>query len=265
MSMKFFLKSIAFRAGISLQIGKCTSRSDLKTFFELIHPITTEIPLIRLGGGGDGGYLLPDDLENIKYCFSPGVAETVNFELDCANRGIHSFLADFSVDTLPVENPRFSFEKKFIGVENSHVFIRLEDWILNHVKHSTDLLLQMDIEGSEYSVLSDTPLPILCQFRIMVIEFHNLEWIFSKETFPFIRNTFSRLLKDFSIVHIHPNNVSPSYRHGEFVVPPTMEFTFLRNDRFSAAKPTTLFPHALDSENAAGGIYSVLPGCWHAK
>ena len=26
-----------------------------------------------IGGAGDGGYLVPDDLDGIEYCFSPGV------------------------------------------------------------------------------------------------------------------------------------------------------------------------------------------------
>ena len=51
----------------------------LKQFFDVIKPIQTNHNLIRVGGKGDGGYLIPDDLENIKVCFSPGVDVTANF------------------------------------------------------------------------------------------------------------------------------------------------------------------------------------------
>ncbi len=44
-----------------------------------------------MGGENDGGYLVPDDLEGIEYCFSPGVSNIATFELDCLNRG--SFLS----------------------------------------------------------------------------------------------------------------------------------------------------------------------------
>ena len=36
--------------------------------------------LIRLGGRGDGAYLLPDDLQDIQACFSPGVSDSKLFE-----------------------------------------------------------------------------------------------------------------------------------------------------------------------------------------
>ena len=47
----------------------------------LLKPFDLGHPLIRMGGPtGDGGYLLPDVLDDIKYCFSPGVGLTSEFE-----------------------------------------------------------------------------------------------------------------------------------------------------------------------------------------
>jgi hypothetical protein len=40
----------------------------------------TDVPLIRLGADGDGGYLVPDDLEDVAACFSPGVDDRASFE-----------------------------------------------------------------------------------------------------------------------------------------------------------------------------------------
>ena len=33
--------------------------------------------LVRIGGEGDGGYLLPDIMNKVRYCFSPGVSDVV--------------------------------------------------------------------------------------------------------------------------------------------------------------------------------------------
>lgn len=38
-------------------------------------PNEIDVPLIRLGGNSGGGYIIPDDLENISACFSPGVSD----------------------------------------------------------------------------------------------------------------------------------------------------------------------------------------------
>jgi len=45
------------------------SKLQLAEFLKRLHPYDADKPLIRVGGDGDGGYLIPDDLEGIKYCF----------------------------------------------------------------------------------------------------------------------------------------------------------------------------------------------------
>ena len=55
-------------------------------FVRRLRPVSTDKPLIRIGSQADGGYLIPDDLEGIDYCFSPGVAEASDLEFECAER-----------------------------------------------------------------------------------------------------------------------------------------------------------------------------------
>ena len=88
-----------------------TDHQDLARFLAMVRPIAIRHPLIRIGGGADGGYLVPDDLEGIVACFSPGVAATATFEEELAARGIKCFLADYSVRRPPVKNPLFAFER----------------------------------------------------------------------------------------------------------------------------------------------------------
>ena len=47
---------------------------------------------------------------------------------------------------------------------------------------------------------------VVQRFRIIVIEFHGLDAIFVGRGYEYIHDAFSKLLKFFDVVHIHPNN-----------------------------------------------------------
>jgi hypothetical protein len=241
---------------------KCTPRAKLIDFIKKVKPVSTQLKLIRVGGPGDGGYLLPDDLTEIRTCFSPGVSNTANFELELANIGIDCFLADYSVEKAPITHPRFDFEKKFIGPSESEIFITLEGWMTEKGLQGADSILQMDIEGAEYASILATPQEAIKKFRIIVIEFHAMDDLLDPKVFPFISATFDKLLQDFKVVHIHPNNASDSLRYMGVNIWPTMEFTFLRKDRITKTASRKDFPHDLDFDNAPNKRNCVLSSDW---
>ena len=140
--------------------------SDLRRFLDTVRPQRTNHDLIRIGGESDGGYLVPNDLEGIEVCFSPGVAHTATFESELAARGLQCFMADYSVDESPIENPLFHFEKKYLGAVNDAVYMTLDSWVERKAAGEGDLILQMDIEGGEYSVLHSVSESVLQRFRL---------------------------------------------------------------------------------------------------
>lgn len=242
---------------------KSTKKDDLKSFFLRVRPKPISENLVRIGGSGDGGYLVPNKLESIEYCFSPGIGNNCTFEQNLSEYGIKSFMADYSVDAPPISNEYFNFEKKFLGTVNNEKFIRLEDWVNDTVgKECNNLLLQMDIEGDEYRVIIDTPLKTLKRFRIMIIEFHNLRHLLKRYKFRNIDLIFKKLLEDFHIIHIHPNNYSDVVSLGPFDIPDLMEFTFYRKDCVELSKTTLSFPHSLDEKNIESRVDIALPKCW---
>ena len=109
--------------------------AELRTLIKRLYPVVSKKELIRLGTSksegqdGDGGYLIPDDLDGIEACFSPGVGDITSFEEDCANRGIPCFLADASVNLTP-KNDAHTFLKKHIGSVSEGEFITLDDWVV---------------------------------------------------------------------------------------------------------------------------------------
>jgi hypothetical protein len=123
-------------------------------------------------------------------------------------------------------------------------------------------MLQMDIEGSEYEVLLDTDDDLLRRFRIMVIEFHDLDELFNKFGFKFINLVFKKILKQFEVVHIHPNNSNKPFGYLNYQGFHAMEFTFLRKDRIEKKFPEYIFPHPLDAACVASQPNYPLPPCW---
>ena len=85
---------------------------------------------------GDGGYLLPDDLNGIEVCFSPGVGKISKFENELAGRGIRCFLADFSVDEPGDLDPMCTFDKKVVGPYNNERYFTLESWVEKYYEAS---------------------------------------------------------------------------------------------------------------------------------
>lgn len=244
---------------------KTTRKSDLAKLISSLRPKATGIEFIRLGPGGDGGYLVPNDLEGIESCFSPGVSNSSDFELDCANRGMKIFLADYSVDGPATTHANFSFVKKFVGATTSDHFMTINDWVRNSpVSETSDLLLQIDIEGHEYETFLSMPDDLLKRFRIIVVEFHRLHHLWSAPFFRLASSAFGKILQTHSCVHLHPNNCRGSFYMQGLEIPKVMEFTFLRNDRFNTSSYVNSFPHPLDRDNTKKQAIK-LPECWYGS
>ena len=240
-----------------------TPYSQIRSTMNLLRPMDAGYPLIRIGGEGDGGYLLPDDLLGIRACFSPGVAEQATFEKELQGRGITPYLADHSVNGPPTGCTEMSFEKKFLGTYNSDIYTTLAAWRGRHPDASNgDLLLQMDIEGGEYEVLANIDPELLRRFRMIVIEFHDLECLAQPLCHRHMRHALTKLSCDFIPVHLHPNNYAGIAQIGPLRVPRMMEITYLRRDRCKTISPRYDFPHPQDRDNVPNKPPAPLPPEW---
>ena len=237
---------------------------ELEQLVQSLRPVKTNFELIRIGGANDGGYLVPDDLKGITACFSPGVDVTATFEKDLWDRGIGSHLADASVDGAPDGFVPLSFTKRYLGgVGTYYSHMTLERWVASNTKWNKDLILQMDIEGSEYATIIATPAPTLMRFRIIVLEVHHAHAWFSPISWDIVNTFFKKLTKNHHVVHIHPNNNCPFVSVDDFMVPDTFEITLLRKDRSPAVGFVDQFPHPLDAPNVLNKPDRPLPEGWY--
>lgn len=236
-----------------------TSITRIIDSISIMKPKPSPYKLKRIGGKGDGAYLIPDDLDGIEACFSPGVNNYKNFEDELTDTyGIKCHMCDYSSDIADFKTPlregSQTFKKMWLDIDSDINTISLEQWIEElSLKTDRDLLLQMDIEGAEYRNLLSCKNSILQRFRIIVLELHGLhiannEAEFEKELGPLLR----KLDINFICVHAHPNNCSRDFvlEKTGFNIPNVLELTFLRRDRFDQINVLewhkTLIPHPLD-------------------
>ena len=260
------LKSIqllAARCGVTLR--KHVPVIAQEPFFRAIKPISTEHELVRIGGEGDGAYLVPDDLEGIVACFSPGVSEEITFEQEMLDRGVRTFQIDASITNTPLKHPNNQFDCKYLGIVSDANTITLDDWVNEKMGNEPgDLLLQMDIEGHEWLSLAQVSEATLKRFRIIVLELHGLEGVFDPFGATILIPVIQRLREHFDFVHMHANNVFPIIRGLKYAVTPLVELTLLRKDRVHQRKPATYFPHPLDRDNLPDRASVVVPSSMYA-
>ena len=199
-----------------------------KQFFNKLKIFDTGYKLIRVGPESDGGYVLPNILDQIDFCFSPGVGHTSEFEKQISARNIKCFLADKNVDA--PSNKNFSFIKKNLNSYTDENNITLDFWVNTYAKDNTNLLLQMDIEGSEIDVILNSSLETLKKFKILLIEFHDFDFLKTMFGIRILDNVFNKITKNFTICHIHPNNCCGYTKFANYKIPKVMEFSFIRND-----------------------------------
>ena len=229
-------------------------------FLSFFKPKPIPVDLVRVGGSRDGAYLVPEDLNGIEACFSPGVANYKTFEDELANvYAIKSHMIDFSARIEDFESPLIdgmqTFSPVWLREQTSLDSVSLGDWISKTEPAATgDFLLQMDIEGGEYEVIESSPPELLDRFRILVIEFHDVRSeLDSRGGEAAIFRVIERLSPSFVVAHVHPNNCCGVKRlmGGRALIPEVMEVTLLRKDRFAERKalenpPNPRIPHPLD-------------------
>lgn len=236
-------------------------KDELNLFdYRILNTYEIEKPLVRLGPNNDGGYVIVDDLIYDAY-FSCGIAGDTRFDNVIMNRyqNIKSYGFDGFIDTLPPgTNPNMLFCKKNIGDIDDDKTSTLSSYI----SEFDNILLQMDIEGSEFKWIDCMDGSKLNKFAQILIEVH---WPFDLHR----SNALKKLNDTHFLVHIHGNNycnrdiphkdIGRSYdgtisiynkKLQPITLPEVMELTYVRKDLvYNAKKNNFLFPREFDRSN----------------
>lgn len=246
--------------------GPASTASDANSTVQLLFPRPYYGDVTRVGGNSDGAYVLPQSpLNGISASISPGVSEVIDFDLELGQLGIHSYLYDASVSCPTRLTNMQHFEKMYIDSfksDNTKTLHQIVDEISE--QHKGDLLLQMDIEGAEYRCIHATSSTTLKRFRIIVLEFHDLDFFLSNSLYCryWIRPILQKLRTNHDVLHVHVNN------HGHLTnvqgtpVSNVMEVTYLRHDHWSSQNSEVVDTRRLDIQNRSDRPPIVLNSPW---
>ena len=222
----------------SLEIRKALATKNIK-----------DIDYVRIGRCEDGGYVMANHALNNKIVYSLGIGHDVSWDMDMAKLGCTVYQYDHTIDRLPEEHQNFVWSRTGIAghPDESGVWSTLEQAIRkNGHQDVTDMILKIDIEGSEWSVLSEAPEAVLQQFTQIVGEYHGLTKIIDEEFYRGVISCLEKMNKHFVLAHVHVNNISTVRLLGGVIIFSEIEFLYIRNDVMEFTDSRRVFPNALD-------------------
>ena len=154
---------------------------------------------ILLGDKYDGCYVLLDDFENIKFAYSFGLSDNIQFDKALAEKGIDIYMYDHTINSLPYENPKFHWKKiGLCGVGKQFPDMKNLEELIKENGHANEknMILKMDIEHWEWESIIDLNENTLKQFKYIAIEFH-----FKDENEYKDNNIYYNVIKKLSKTH----------------------------------------------------------------
>jgi hypothetical protein len=189
------------------------------------------------------------DLEHAWAAISLGVGPDVSWDMDVGRRGIRVAMFDPTVRRPPARVPNGSFFR--VGVsgagDSTSQYRPLQELVsMAGFEGSTDLLLKMDVEGAEWSVLSTLPADELAVYREIVTEMHDLRLLADPVASEAILKAIRAVRTTHVPVHIHANNYSRLIRFADDWFPDAIEVTFVRRDVAGNVSPANTIRSPLD-------------------
>lgn len=213
------------------------------------------LPRIRLGESGDGGYVLS---EGFRYdvLLSGGICDSLRFEDDFVQRyEVPCIAYDHTIEEAPPHT-----RKDMIQVRRTMISDKISPRSTNLTEHLTrhkHAFVKMDIEGSEWDWLNSLERIHMESIEQMVIEFHITTGVNeeNKEVFFDRLRIVERLNETHLLTHIHANNYAHPFMLENINYPEVLECTYInkaalmRIPQILVTLNMRCFPTALDAPN----------------
>jgi len=222
-------------------------QSEILSIMKMLAPNDPEMGKVRVGSLGDGGYVLPNDLDDIESVLSIGIGDEDSFDLHFAKKNIPVFQYDHTVESAASAHNNYYFHKIAWDPIDSESTRSLATMIKAHgIDKSQNGILKFDTEGAEWDCMPDISSEILQHFRIIICELHGLTSIGNYKHLETVRKTLQLLTRHHTAVHLHANNCCGLSIVEGIPIPAVIELTLLRNDRSNFKPSTSPIPGPLD-------------------
>jgi hypothetical protein len=202
----------------------------------------------RIGGCGDGGYVMLDDFASVRHALSLGIGQDVSWDAGMAARNIRVMQYDHSVSISPQANERFAFHRRRVvaEIESSEDITLAEILSSSALAADNDIVAKFDIESAELGVLARTDIALLRRIRQVAIEFHGLRNFADERWRATAVAALNNLTAAHCCIHIHGNNWGPFAVVGGVPFPIAFEATFVRRADYRMVPSEAVFPTKLD-------------------
>lgn len=222
---KYFLKTYPVAVENEFSRVSRDQIDHLRFLFPL--KISNDVSWRRFGSPGDGGYLLNDDLSESDICISLGIGDNFSFDLEIAKNCGLVLMFDHTISQPQTLLPNMVFKKVGVSAVEIGNFTTIER-IIEHLPAESDLILKIDIEGTEWEILQSLTLDTLGRFRQIVAEFHNLHAIHNTKLFEKIIESLSKLSQTHFLANFHINNWASYQLVAGVPFPDVVEVTYIR-------------------------------------
>ena len=222
-----------------------------RAFLHLVQPqAVSGFGMRRVGGPSDGGYVMIDDLANLRGAISAGIGDDVSWDLDLARAGVRVTQVDHTVDGPPLRHENFDFHRQKLVPEAANEHQTTLASLVGTVGTGVDsLVCKIDVEGSEWAILASTPLDTLRNVRQLVVEFHGLGRFRNRLWRQTAEACLRTIAATHQCVHIHGNNAAPFVIIGATPFPKVFEATFASRSAYTFEAARGSFPTDLDRPN----------------
>lgn len=219
---------------------------------------TSTIALRRIGSDYDGGYLVPLNLAKCGGAITAGIGTDNRFEFELGILGKKVLQLDPTITHPPEQHANLKFLRVGIGQNGISIFDALVEYQSIFGEELLDGILKLDIEGSEWDVLSEfsnSPRrdQLYRAFSTIVIELHYLTSIYKDSFWEQVEISLEGILKFYDVVAIRGNNCREIVQIGGVPVVDIVEVTFCRKVIGG------VYPRVVDSSDFSRNIESRSP------
>ena len=242
-----------------ISVKNCYYNNDDTCIYKYLCPKKVVGKNLKLFGlKKDGGYALTDDLKNIKIAYSFGVDGEFSFDMHLADNDIDVYMydpfikgLDFSQYNLnnsqDFKNNADYYQKKLhffkIGITGSKKQNNMKTLqeILNDNGHSNekDMILKMDVEGSEWDSLNELSEDFLKKFKYITLELH----LGNKPSELEIKiNVLKKLSKFHQVIFIRFNNAGELIEFGHNKIGSLIEISYMLKKGNTFVRDSLVYP-----------------------